>query len=186
MRASECDLLILPGLGGGSPDHWYMRWAARLSTARRVEQRDFDAPRLEEWTQAIARAAGAAERPVVLVGHALGALAGVHAAARLDTVVAAFLVAPPSETALRAAAGVDPAFAHAPRAPLGFPALLVASRNDSWCDYEDAAAYAAAWGATLADAGLSGHIDPESGHGPWPEGLMRFGQFLARIDKKIA
>jgi uncharacterized protein len=32
--------------------------------------------------------------------------------------------------------------------------------------------------AELADAGLSGHINSESGHGPWPEGLMRFATFL--------
>lgn len=181
MRASESDVLIVPGPGGGTPDHWYMRWAAKLSTARRVEQRDFDAPVLAEWTANIEKAAAEATRPVILVGHDLGAVAAVHAARDLANVAAAFLVAPPSEATLRATPHMDRAFTHVPRARLGFPALLVASRNDARCDYEDAAAYASAWGATLADAGQSGHIDPESGHGPWPEGLMRLAQFLARI-----
>lgn len=182
MRASESDVLIAPGPGGGTPDHWYMRWAAKLSTARRVEQRDFDAPVLDEWVDNIERAAAAAARPVILVGHDLGAVAAVHAARRIRNVAAAFLVAPPSEAALRATPRIDRAFTHVPRARLDFPALLVASRNDPRCDYEDAAAYAAAWGATLADAGQSGHIDPESGHGPWPEGLMRLARFLAPIE----
>ena len=35
--------------------------------------------------------------------------------------------------------------------------------------------------ATLSDAGESGHINVESGHGPWPEGLLQFGQFLRKL-----
>ena len=38
-----------------------------------------------------------------------------------------------------------------------------------------------AWGAAIADAGSSGHINVESGHGPWPEGLMRFAGFLKAL-----
>ena len=41
--------------------------------------------------------------------------------------------------------------------------------------------FADAWGATLVPAGDAGHIDAASGHGPWPEGLMRFGLFLSRL-----
>ncbi len=181
MRASDADLLILPGLGGGSPEHWQARWAQKLSTARLVAQRDFEAPVLGEWVDAIARAAADATRPLILVGHSLGALAAVHAAPRLNNVAAAFLVAPPSPSALRATPAIDPAFADVPRAPLAFPSVLVASRNDPWCSYEDAQAYAEAWGATLSDAGDSGHINPESGHGPWPEGLMRLAHFLNQV-----
>ena len=33
----------------------------------------------------------------------------------------------------------------------------------------------------LLDAGDAGHVDPGSGHGPWPEGLMRFAAFIARL-----
>jgi len=36
-------------------------------------------------------------------------------------------------------------------------------------------------GAELIDAGFSGHINSESGHGPWPEGLMRFAGFLKTL-----
>jgi predicted alpha/beta hydrolase family esterase len=47
--------------------------------------------------------------------------------------------------------------------------------------YEHSEALARDWGATLVDAGPAGHINGESGHGPWPEGLMRFGGLLAKI-----
>ena len=28
---------------------------------------------------------------------------------------------------------------------------------------------------------IAGHIDVDSGHGPWPDGLLRFGQFLREL-----
>jgi predicted alpha/beta hydrolase family esterase len=42
MRTSDADLLIVPGLGGSGPDHWQTRWEQKLSTARRVEQSDWE------------------------------------------------------------------------------------------------------------------------------------------------
>ena len=181
MRASECDILILPGLGGGTPDHWYSRWAAKLSTARRVEQRDFDRPVLHEWEERIRHAAGQAKRPVVLVGHSMGAIAGLLVAPDLPNVVAGMFVAPSSPRVLRTMDTVDPAFAHAHQRRLTIPALLVASRDDPYATYEESTERASAVGATLVDAGNSGHINAESGHGPWPEGLMRFAHFLGQV-----
>ena len=40
---------------------------------------------------------------------------------------------------------------------------------------------AKAWNVELVDAGASGHLNDESGHGPWPEGLMRFAGFLKSL-----
>ena len=57
----------------------------------------------------------------------------------------------------------------------------MASRNDPQCPYNDAGELALAWGSTLVDAGDTGHIDTASGHGPWPEGAMRFGWFLKQL-----
>jgi hypothetical protein len=59
--------------------------------------------------------------------------------------------------------------------------MTIASRNDPFCDYAKADDMAAAWGSLLVDAGMSGHLNHESGHGPWPEGLMMFSRFLARL-----
>lgn len=181
MRISDFDILIIPGLGDSSPDHWQSRWEAKLSTARRVEQRNWQSPRLEDWTTRIVTEVKAAQRPVLLVAHSLGVTAVVHAAPRLppDVVRGAFLVAPPADSILIEAAG--PGFTPLPRAPLPFPSVLVASRNDPYAPFDESEEISYAWGSRLLDAGEAGHLNLDSGHGPWPEGLMSLAGFLKQL-----
>ncbi|MFM2443489.1 MAG: hypothetical protein RJB09_675, partial [Pseudomonadota bacterium] len=87
----------------------------------------------------------------------------------------------PSEAWMRAHPLELGGFETHPRAPLPFPTLLVASRNDPLADYAANEDLAKAWGAALLDAGEAGHINMDSGHGPWPEGLMSFAGFLNRL-----
>jgi predicted alpha/beta hydrolase family esterase len=182
MRSSDADLLIIPGLGGSGPDHWQTRWEQKLSTATRVEQRDWDKPERSEWVPAIASAIQSAKRPVVLIAHSLGAIAAIHASRdTAPSVKGAFLVAAPSEERLAGVADADPEFRPYPRAKLTFPAVLVASRDDPYSGFADAEALARDWGAKLIDAGQAGHLNAESGHGPWPEGLLQFAAFMKRI-----
>ena len=47
---------------------------------------------------------------------------------------------------------------------------LVASSNDPYATLEHSADLAAAWGSKFVEAGAAGHINAESGHGPWPGG----------------
>jgi len=185
MRLSELDLLIIPGLGGSGPDHWQTRWSQKLSTARVVDQEDWDRPRSEQWINAILREIDAAPRPVALIGHSLGALAAASAIAAHGggKVKTAFLVAPPDLDAPGLAGGpVDPLFKEkAPQAALQVPGVLVASRSDPFADWAYAERLADVWALDLADAGDAGHINAESGHGPWPEGLMRLAGLFAKI-----
>lgn len=180
MKTSDADILIVPGLGGSGADHWQTRWEAKLSTARRVGQADWDRPDREGWTARLAAAVEASARPVILVAHSLGVPTVAHAAPAFPPgrVRGAFLVAMPDIERPDAPRAVDPAFAPLPRDPLPFPSLLVASRNDPYCSYERAEDFAYAWGSATVDAGEAGHLNPESGYGPWPEGLMRFAGFL--------
>jgi hypothetical protein len=181
LRISDFDILIIPGLGGSGPDHWQSRWEAKLSTARRVEQANWLAPRLEDWAAGIAEAVVAARRPVLLVAHSLGVTAVVHAAPHLPAGVVrgAFLVAPPADSVLVEAAGPD--FSPLPRDPLPFPSVLVASRNDPFAPYDESEELSYAWGSRLLDAGEAGHLNIDSGHGPWPEGLMSLAGFLKQL-----
>jgi predicted alpha/beta hydrolase family esterase len=181
LRISDFDILIIPGLGGSGPGHWQSRWEAKLSTARRVEQDNWLNPRLEDWTARIIAEVEAAQRPVLLVAHSLGVTAVVHAAPRLpkDVVRGAFLVAPPADSVLLEAAG--PGFTPLPHAPLPFPSVLVASRTDPYAPYEESEEISYAWGSRLLDAGEAGHINNDSGHGPWPEGLMSLAGFLKQL-----
>ena len=182
MKIAEADILILPGLGNSGPGHWQRRWAERLSTGRIVEQDEWNHPRRADWTDRIVREVLMATRPVVIIAHSLGVSAAVHAAQEFkDTKVrGAFLVAPPDHEggAVPKEAGD---FANVPRDPLPFPSMLVGSSNDALCSVERAADMAAAWGSDLHVAQNAGHINPESGHGPWPEGLVMFTRLMQRL-----
>lgn len=181
MKTADCDILIIPGWGGSGPGHWQSRWQNRLSTARRVEQRDWQHPDRDAWVSAIGLAVGAARRPVVAVAHSLGVAALVHAAPYVGRRIrAAFMVALPDVERDDMPAALA-SFRGLPVDPLPFPSMLVASRDDPYCSFERADEFAAAWGSDFLDAGFSAHINAESGHGPWPEGLTRFATLLRRI-----
>jgi predicted alpha/beta hydrolase family esterase len=183
MKTSDCDILIVPGYTNSGPDHWQTRWERQLSTARRIEQASWDEPKKTEWTTRIVTEVSRARRPVVLVAHSLGVVAVAHAAAHLNgsAVRGAFLVGLPDVESADLVPGVELDFAPIPRDPLPFPSVLIASRTDPYCDYDKAEDVAYAWGSAIVDAGDSGHINTESGHGPWPEGLMRFAGFLKKL-----
>lgn len=180
MKTSDCDILILPGLHGSDEEHWQTRWAGRLRTARVVEQESWSEPDPESWRTRIVEAVEAATRPVILIAHSLGVVAAVEAAARFPAGVVrgAVLVAFPDIESDDTLPPSVRAFAPVPRDPLPFPSLLVASRTDPHCSYERAEDFANAWGSAIVDAGEAGHINVASGHGPWPEGLMRLAGFL--------
>ncbi|WP_295439111.1 alpha/beta hydrolase, partial [uncultured Thiodictyon sp.] len=58
-----------------------------------------------------------------------------------------------------------------PRQNLGFPSLVVASGNDPWMTTRNLTPWSEAWGSRLIGIGQAGHINTESGFGPWPMGL---------------
>ncbi len=180
MRISDFDVLIVPGLGGAGPDDWPSRWLAKLSTGRLVAPEDPRSAAQGLWTAAIAEAARAATRPILFVGHGLGAAAIAGAAFGLGGADArgAFLVAPPDAAGLERIAGGGWTL---PRVPLPWPSVMVASRNHADSEYETAEELAAQWGSELIDAGSAGGLDAESGHGPWPEGLMRLAGFIKTL-----
>jgi hypothetical protein len=182
MKASDADILIIPGYTNSGPEHWQTRWQSRLSTARRVEQAEWSKPVREDWVARLVEEVNASSRPVVLVAHSLGVPTAIHAVPHIaGDLAGAFLVAPPdvANPAIRPRHLMT--FGPYPREPLPFPSITVASRNDPFGTYEHADDIANAWGSLLVDAGESGHINADSGHGPWPEGTMVFAQFLGRL-----
>jgi len=187
MKSSETDILVIAGYEGSGPDHWQSRLVAKLLSARLVEQEDWLYGKLDVAVDALVKAAAAATKPIVFVAHSAGCELIAHAIPKLkeqgltDRLKGGFLVAPPSEKSLAELKDIDPEFKHIPRDPLPFPSLLIASSNDPYATMEESADLALAWGAELVEAGPQGHLNSESGHGPWPEGLMRFAGFLSRL-----
>ncbi|WP_048647908.1 RBBP9/YdeN family alpha/beta hydrolase [Nitratireductor soli] len=182
MKASDADILIIPGYTNSGPEHWQTRWQSRLSTARRVEQDAWSKPVREDWVAKVAEAVNEAKKPVVLVAHSLGVAAAIQAIPEFRKPVAgAFLVAPPDVANPKIRPKHLMTFGPYPRDPLPFPSITIASRNDHFSAFETAKDIAAAWGSMFLDAGESGHINAESGFGPWPEGSMTFAHFLRQL-----
>lgn len=176
MSAVAPTVLVLPGWQDSGPAHWQSRWQAAHPHWRRVEQADWLHPRRADWVAALDAAAEAAPGELVLVAHSLGCVTVAHWAATSPAAAArvrhALLVASPDVE--RADLPTELAdFAPAPRTPLLFPATLVASRDDPFCDFARAQALAADWQATLWDVGAAGHVNAAAGFGDWPEGLAR-------------
>ncbi|WP_345118721.1 alpha/beta hydrolase [Bartonella pachyuromydis] len=182
MKANQLDILIIPGYKGSCPDHWQTRWEKKLSTARRVQQTHWSKPVCEEWIHEVKNAISQAQKPVMIIAHSLGVPTAIHATQQnAEKVCGAFFVAPPDVNNEKIHPKHFMTFGPYHGKKLPFPSVLIASRNDKFCQFSVAEKLADDWGALFVDAGQSGHINAESGHGPWPEGLMIFSHFLAKI-----
>jgi predicted alpha/beta hydrolase family esterase len=164
--------LVLPGLGNSGPQHWQTLWEQGNAGFVRVEQRDWERPRCEDWARNLERAVAAAGPSTVLAAHSLACLLVARWANETKLrVKGALLVAPPDPDAItfpEDAVGFAPIIER----PLAFPTILVASTDDPYADFPFARACAETWGARFIDAGAAGHINADSGFGSWPEGLV--------------
>jgi predicted alpha/beta hydrolase family esterase len=172
--------LVVPGLGGSGPGHWQSLWAEGRPGWARLEQRDWDEPRLDEWRTALEEAVCAVDGRVVLVAHSLGSLLVAHWArgGTWQRVVGALLVAPADVDAASRGTSLR-AFAPVPVERLPFPSWVVASSDDPYCAFERARSFAVAWGARFLSAGAAGHLNVASGHGPWRQGKHLLQQVVA-------
>ncbi len=170
--------LMVPGIGDSGPGHWQTLWMQRFHHWKRVQQRDWDHPVLEEWLRGLDAAMAEQPHPSVLIAHSMGCLLVAHWAKRASVPMrAALLVAPPDPQ--------GPAFPPAargfetvPSGRLPFPSLVVASHNDPFGSVDYAKRCAAHWGSAFVEAGAIGHINAESGLGEWPAGRALLDRLL--------
>lgn len=172
--AKVASVLIVPGLYNSGPGHWQSLWCAKHPEYHRVEQKDWDTPRREDWVEALHDAIGnIVAGPVVLAAHSLACATIAHYAAEhgdcQGRVAAAFLVAPTDAEAPTFPPGTT-GFTPVPLEKLPFRSVVVASRDDPYASIERAAFFAQSWGSRLIQIGNAGHINTASGHGWWPEG----------------
>ncbi len=168
--------LIVPGWGGSSAEHWQSQWQPELPRVSRLDVPDWFNPRPAEWLAALDRAIRDAPEPPIVLAHSLGCIAVARWAARAPAGIrGALLVAPPDLDRVDAAP-VLTSFAPVPRSPLPFPSLVVASDDDPYASLSYSARLAREWGAELTVLHAAGHINRDSGYGPWPEGraLLRY------------
>jgi predicted alpha/beta hydrolase family esterase len=114
---------------------------------------------------------------VILVAHSAGVLMVAAWAQNPTRAIRGALLVTPADVEKPLPAGypgyddlVANGWVPIPRAPLPFPSLVVASRNDPLAVFDRVASLAGCWGSTLHDAGEVGHLNPAAGYGPWSEG----------------
>lgn len=161
----------MPGLNGSGPGHWQTLWEEKYGYER-VEQRDWENPDLAEWVSTLNTIITASEDRTVLVAHSLGCLIVAHWAhaysENIGQIQCALLVTPPDVESFLYIPDTMRRFVTHEIIP--FPSVLVGSENDHYMTLDSARKLAVHWGSHFVNAGLVGHINPDSGHGPWLEG----------------
>jgi predicted alpha/beta hydrolase family esterase len=171
--------LILHGYQGSGPEHWQTWLAGRLRDAGEIvaypDLPDPFAPRPDLWREALARELAALPGEPVVIAHSLACALWLHhcSAPVLAGVRAArvLLVAPPS--AAGAPAPILPFFP-VPLDPAAVAAAaaetrLVCAPDDPYCPEDAARVYGEPLGIPVDVLPGAGHINPDAGHGPWPE-----------------
>ena len=168
--------LIVPGLRSSGTGHWQTWFEEQIPGTIRVIQSDWTTADLAGWSRRVVRDVERTPGRHIVVAHSFGVLAAVHAlAADNGKIAGALLVAPADPDRF----GIG---AHLPAGALPFPAAVVGSSNDPWMALWKAAQWADHWGADFVNLGEAGHINTDSGFGPWPEGLA----LLERLRRKSA
>lgn len=168
-------VIVVPGLRSSGPSHWQTWFESQLPRTHRVEQDHWERTCLSDWAARVREEIDRLDGALWIVAHSFGCLASVTAGfVRAERIRGALLVAP-----------ADPNRFGEPVAlleeKLAFPSLVVASSNDPWVKSSAAEYWAAQWGSDYLNIGQAGHINVDSGHGPWPQGLALFEEFRRKV-----
>lgn len=194
MKCKDADIVILANPLKLQADNWYCRWADKLETAH-ILPLDNDST---SWTkQIIDYSNNQATKPLIFIAHSVTILAFLMAVKSITKPIkGAFLVAPfehclqiePNlqtgahlyeSSQLQQAESSQLMLADLGR--LNFPSLVLNSSDNPYCSITSSEELATTLGSLFINCGEQGILDTTSGHGPWPEGLLVFSQFLAKL-----
>lgn len=180
--STPIDYIIVPGWNGSGSQHWQSHWHSIMPHSRRMEVSNWALPNREEWVAALQHQIDASSSSrIVLVAHSLGCVTVAHWAQRYGQSNAhrlhgALLVAPADVERPQAPPPLC-GFAPIPRQALPFASLVIGSTNDQAASADRARTFARWWGSDVEILPQAGHINSDSGHHQWVEGLG----FLARL-----
>lgn len=183
-QVTKPTVLVVPGLRDHVEEHWQTWLRTSLPGCHGVPPMGRDDLDCARRVAAIERAARAIAGPIVIVAHSSGCIMLAHWARRTTRPVLGALLATPPDFESPMPAGY-PTLAQlerggwlpVPRERLPFRSIVAFSRNDPLGRPERIAGQASHWGSELVDLGEVGHLNPASGHGPWPPVL----DFIARL-----
>jgi uncharacterized protein len=170
--------VIVPGWQGSGPDHWQTWLEEQLGAAEREvrypELPEPDQPALDAWLAALTAALdGLPDDGFDVVGHSLGAVLWLHHVASGPATprpARVALIAPPSpHTTIPELAPFFPV-------PLDIDAVrraaggtvLVGGDDDPYTPEGIALAYGRPLKMPTTVIAGGGHLNPDSGYGPWP------------------
>jgi len=173
-------LVIVPGLHGSGAEHWQSWLHGQVAGSVRVEQDAWSTPDLAAWSERVAETIAAlGPGPHVVVAHSFGCLATVHALARRPALdVAQLLLVAPAEPGRFGVAAL------LPQSRLAVGSCVVASDDDPWMSATQAHAWALRWGSDWINLGNAGHINVDSGYGPFPPAREWATGALNRLDTR--
>lgn len=187
---SAAPVLIVPGYQGSGEAHWQQWLHRQWPHSRLLSGVDWDKPVLANWAERIRDEIARAREPLWIVAHSFGCLASVVAAADRPQSLAALVLVAPADPARFNLLGLGSADDRrlevhtladvVPTTPLNVPGLMLASSDDPWLSEQAAQQWARRWQLTLQSIGAAGHINAESGFGPWPDLLQRLADWHAR------
>lgn len=169
--------IIVPGVGGSDYDHWQSWLQRQLISCSRVQQKDWNNPVLNEWVGNFVDTIALVNTSVQVVAHSFGCLttiAAIDQYPELSKKIEKLILVAPANPArfgengfARDSVGHYADYFH--QIKLTIPTELMISENDPWLNYQDALILAQAWNVRANNLGHVGHINVESGFGPFPE-----------------
>lgn len=169
--------VIVPGVGGSEHDHWQSWLQRQLKSCSRVQQQDWNKPRLHEWIEQFIKTVQSIQEPIQIVAHSFGCLTTVAALAQhpeLNQNIKNLVLVAPANPARFGDAGFArdsqndyQQYFH--QLKLQVPTQMIISENDPWLNFQDALQLAKAWKIRPKNLGQVGHINVASGFGPFPE-----------------
>ncbi len=172
-------VLIVPGYRGSGPAHWQTWVETKLPGSRRVKHINWGKPELAVWSTQIHHALDESVHPVWIIAHSFGCLASAVAAAEDPEKIAGIILVAPADPELFSPDGIreyrngnyqEMSVADLlPEDPLpSGKNIMITSRNDPWLSPERTRYWAKRWGCSMINLGNAGHINADSGYGPWP------------------
>ena len=172
---ASATVLIVPGLRDHVPEHWQTVLERMLPNAMTVPRMQQEKLSCAAWVGLLDRTLSQIDGPVILAAHSAGCMIVAHWARWHGRAIKGALLATPPDFESPLPAGYPTqevlqqnGWLPTPRAPLPFPSIVAASRNDPLGRIERVTAMAAAWGSRVVDVGEVGHLNPASGYGEWP------------------
>ncbi len=175
--------LILHGWQNRRPPAHWQHWLAGQLTdlGHQVDYPqlpDPDEPDLDRWLDELETRIRGLDGPRTVIGHSLGCLLWLNGVARgrvPEPVDRVLLVAPPSTSVLRSLPAISafaaPALTPADVAAAAGHTRLVASDDDPYAPESAAEDYGKPLGLDTDLLAGGGHLNHQSGYGPWPSVL---------------